>query len=123
MSEDRRGVALASACGETLIPFCMKGLLGDGDLDRAVGDECVASAGIDGLVSPLRNPDPPGKLSDWSRSTFLAPPRAAGNRFSLELNGGDWTFLLTSLAVCAVCDLCGGLLSVGLLSGLRFESS
>lgn len=121
-SPDSLGVALASVCGETLMPLCMNGFVGEGDRESPdiFGELCRVRFGAEGAVNPLLNPLPCGKLSDWSRKTPLTCPRNVGNRFSFALSGGETIFPLASIVAP---DRGGGLLSVGRLSGLRLRSS
>lgn len=65
-SPESLGVALARVCGETLTPFCMKGFVGDGDLESPdiLGELCIMRFGAEGVLKPLLIPLPEGRLSD-----------------------------------------------------------
>ena len=98
-SVESRGVEFANADGETLMPFCMNGFVGDGDLEDILGDDCVISAGVDGLVKPLRRPRPPGRFRDWSRSMPFVAFLNIMFLISGEPNGGVADFISASLVV------------------------
>lgn len=99
-SELSLGVALPSVDGETLIPFCVKGLVGEGDLD-VLYEPGVKRVGVLGLVKPRRRPKPLGN----------------------ELNAGSIARVAMRLVSIVVNARGGGRFSVGRLSGRRFESS
>ena len=95
------GVALPKVEGETLTPFCVNGLVGDGDLDVLNGPG-VKRVGVLGLVKPRRiKPNPLGK----------------------ELSAGSSARVAMRLVSIMVNALGGGRFNVGRLSGRRFESS